>query len=320
MKIKKKLGILFASLALGAALTACGGAQGGRVAYIGADAAKALALELAGLTTGQTTAVTADMDTRDGLDYYRVEVIADGKYYRYDVDALTGTVIASETPQDDPVESSKPADWEYVWHGTAPPIELGGGAESPAPVNTPAPADTPAPVSTPAPVNTPASGLIGEEKAKQIALNHAGLTESQVTFVRGYLDRDDGRQVYDVEFYVLDGQVAKEYDYEIDAVTGAIRDVDYDAEYYSRPVSTPAPQTSGKPQSGGSITADRAKEIALAQVPGATTANIREFETDYDDGRLEYEGTIVYNKMEYEFEIDGYSGAIRSWDVESVYD
>ncbi|MBP3486562.1 MAG: PepSY domain-containing protein, partial [Oscillospiraceae bacterium] len=59
---------------------------------------------------------------------------------------------------------------------------------------------------------------------------------------------------------------------------------------------------------------------ALAQVPGATVDNIREFGVDYDDGRLEYEGKIYYDHMEYEFEIDGYSGAIRSWDVESVYD
>ena len=65
---------------------------------------------------------------------------------------------------------------------------------------------------------------------------------------------------------------------------------------------------------------DQAKQIALAQVPGASTGDIREFEVDHDDGRLEYEGTILYGEMEYEFEIDGYSGAIRSWEVESIHD
>ena len=63
-----------------------------------------------------------------------------------------------------------------------------------------------------------------------------------------------------------------------------------------------------------------AKKIALAQVPGAKESDIREFEVDYDDGRLEYEGSIYYGEMEYEFEIDGYSGAIRSWEAESIYD
>ena len=68
------------------------------------------------------------------------------------------------------------------------------------------------------------------------------------------------------------------------------------------------------------ISDEEAKKIALAQVPGAKESDIREFEVDYDDGRLEYEGTIYYGELEYEFEIDGYSGAIRSWEVESIYD
>lgn len=66
------------------------------------------------------------------------------------------------------------------------------------------------------------------------------------------------------------------------------------------------------------ITAASAKSLALAQVPGATARNIVEFETDYDDGRIEYEGKIVYKGMEYEFEIDGYSGAFRKWESEPV--
>ena len=68
------------------------------------------------------------------------------------------------------------------------------------------------------------------------------------------------------------------------------------------------------------LSAAEAKKIALAQVPGAKESDIREFEVDYDDGRLEYEGTIYYGELEYEFEIDGYSGAIRSWEAESIYD
>ena len=63
-----------------------------------------------------------------------------------------------------------------------------------------------------------------------------------------------------------------------------------------------------------------AKKIALEQVPGAKESDIREFEADYDDGRFEYEGSIWYNEIEYEFEIDGYSGEIRSWEEESIYD
>ena len=151
--------------------------------------------------------------------------------------------------------------------------------------------------------STASTSYIGEERAKEIALNHAGLTASGVTFVRSYLDWDDGRAQYEVEFYANN----TEYDYDIDAITGDIRSYDYDAEGYQ-----------GQSQSGSTtaITADRAKEIALAEVPGATASDIYEFETDRDDGRLEYEGTIYYNGTEYDFTIDGYSGAIRGWDVE----
>jgi uncharacterized membrane protein YkoI len=82
----------------------------------------------------------------------------------------------------------------------------------------------------------------------------------------------------------------------------------------------PAPDNSEKKASSKEISEAEAKKIALAQVPGAKESDIRGFEVDYDDGRLEYEGSIYFNEMEYEFEIDGFSGAIRSWEVESIYD
>ena len=91
---------------------------------------------------------------------------------------------------------------------------------------------------------------ITAERAREIALNHAGLTASQVTFARADLDRDDGRLVYDVEFYTSD---YKEYDYEIDASTGAVLSYDYDAEHYN----------GGTGSTTASITAERAREIAL---------------------------------------------------------
>ena len=109
-----------------------------------------------------------------------------------------------------------------------------------------------------------------------------------------------------MEFYTAD---YKEYDYEIDAATGAVLSYDYDADSYNG--------SAGTSSGSQTITADRAKEIVLAEVPGATTSDIYEFEVDRDDGRLEYEGSIYYNGTKYEFSVDGYSGAIRSWEVET---
>ena len=156
-----------------------------------------------------------------------------------------------------------------------------------------------------------ATASITAERAREIALNHAGLTASQVTFARADLDRDDGRLVYDVEFYTSD---YKEYDYEIDASTGAVLSYDYDAEHYSRP------SNGGSTSTGAAISEARAREIALAQVSGAADSNIRKVELDRDDGRLQYEVKIVYNNMEYDFDIDASTGTILSRDVESVWD
>lgn len=67
---------------------------------------------------------------------------------------------------------------------------------------------------------TPNKGdYIGSDKAEEIALADAGFTAADVKFVkRPELDIDDGRAEYDVEFYVGNA----EYDYKIDAVSGAV--------------------------------------------------------------------------------------------------
>ena len=70
------------------------------------------------------------------------------------------------------------------------------------------------------------TGKIGIAKAKKIALKNAGLTASQVRFIKAKLDYDDGRYIYDVEFY----KGGVEYDYEIHAKTSRSldKDIDYD--------------------------------------------------------------------------------------------
>ena len=65
---------------------------------------------------------------------------------------------------------------------------------------------------------------IGIAKAKEIALNDAKLKEKDVQFTKEGQDTEDGRKVYDIEFY----HGEKEYDYEIDAVSGNIISHDYE--------------------------------------------------------------------------------------------
>ena len=284
---RKAIPALCAAGLLALALTGCGGGTaGGQAEYIGIDAAKAVALEAAGVAEDDAVFSTAGLDKRNGMDYYAVDFTADGQSYEYDIDAVTGVVIDSSSG--------------------------GGTAETPAAGDDDGTASAPA-AASPSPSAGQTTGgqaaatAVTEEQARETALSHAGLTADQVTFVRSELDRDDGRLMYDVEFYTSD---YKEYDYEIDASTGEILSYDYDAEGYSyQPNATP----------GTAITAEQARAIALAEVPGAAESDIYEFETDRDDGRLEYEGKIIYNNTEYEFTIDGYSGAIREWDAEPFH-
>ena len=64
------------------------------------------------------------------------------------------------------------------------------------------------------------------------------------------------------------------------------------------------------------ISSDEVVQSALARVPGATVANVTEFNRDYENGRLEYEGEIHYNGYEYDFEIDADTGTVTKWEVE----
>ena len=68
------------------------------------------------------------------------------------------------------------------------------------------------------------SQYIGKARAKQIALDKAGVSASKADFRYVKLDSDDGVKVYEVKFYAGDF----EYEVEINARTGAVRDYDKD--------------------------------------------------------------------------------------------
>ena len=63
-----------------------------------------------------------------------------------------------------------------------------------------------------------AAQSIGYAKAKSIALNHAGVSESKAYDMDIELDDEDGMLVYEVEFK----SGGMEYSYEINAASGAI--------------------------------------------------------------------------------------------------
>ena len=238
--------------------------------------AKTIALDHAGVKAADATFIQAKRDYENGRSVYEIEfvVVSGNGYLEYDYDIATA---------DGSIVS-----YDYDIEGyTAPVITQPG--------------------------TTQTTGSITVEEAKNIALNHAGLTADSVTFVKAQQDYDDGRLVYEIEFVTSSGNGYLEYDYEIDAATGSVVSYDYDAENY-------APQTTMTTTTGALIDEATAKLTAVNQVPGASTSDIYEWKLDYDDGRWEYEGKIIYNQMEFEFTIDAATGAVIEWDVESIYD
>lgn len=68
------------------------------------------------------------------------------------------------------------------------------------------------------------SNYIGEDKAKTIALNHANLDNSDIIIKKIKLEVNHNYAVYEIEFYKNN----TEFEYEINAVTGAIVKFSYD--------------------------------------------------------------------------------------------
>ena len=169
------------------------------------------------------------------------------------------------------------------------------------------------------------SAYIGVEAAKSAAFAHAGLDASQVTTDEVDFDYEDGRMVYELEFYA-DGA---EYEYDIDASTGAV--VKFSQEGGRTQTSSSAGSGgasgnvssgsgSGTAQSGaGGTAADIGREAALAAAlshAGVSQDQVYNLEVkrEYDDGRLEYEIEFKTGGWEYEYTISAADGTILDYE------
>nr|WP_314507211.1 PepSY domain-containing protein [uncultured Lachnoanaerobaculum sp.] len=264
---------------------------------IGVEAAKQIALAHAKVAQKDVTFIKAELDTEDGRAVYDIEFYSGNVEYDYDIDAVSGEIISNDFDIED---YSIPAQSAAAPQQTEVPQQT---AAAPAPTTSAA--------------NNP-SGDIGIERAKQIALSHAGLSQGSVSFVKAELDYEDGVKVYDIEFY--SGNV--EYDYEINAASGTIISVDRDIENYSIPTAAPAPAPTPAPTAAptpaptqpaapSTISADRAKQIALSHA-GVGGASFTKVELDTDDGVAVYEIEFKVDNVEYDYEINAVSGAIIS--------
>ncbi len=125
--------------------------------------------------------------------------------------------------------------------------------------------------------NAPVSNTgatVDEETALQIALEHAGVAQSDAMVTKNHLDFDDGLYEYEIEFYAN----GKEYDYSI-SQTGEIRS--YDIEQTLPPSGVVLADDIG---------ADAALQIALEHAGlDQDDITVAKNELDPDDGVYEYE-------------------------------
>ena len=154
---------------------------------IGKAAAAYAAEQYAGTTALDSVTAEVDSELDEFPAHYEVELHTAWGEFEYLVDAYTGKVISGQ--KDLLTTASTPS---------TPNVTTKPSDQKPDPSGT--------------------AQDIGYAKAKSIALNHAGVSENEAYDMNIELDDEDGILVYEVEF--KSGNM--EYDYEINAATGAI--------------------------------------------------------------------------------------------------
>ena len=187
---------------------------------------------------------------------------------------------------------------------------------------------------------------IGQEKAKQAAISHAGASADKLTEYEIELDFEHGVMVYEVEFKCE----GFEYDYEIDAITGAVlkSEKEPDDDYVPSHTDTAQPETGSSSQTGGNapqtdnssspanngntpqtnqnpgqassedqnskasyISEEQAKNAALSHA-GVSANAITAYESDLDreHGIMVYDIDFKCEGFEYDYEIDAATGSV----------
>ena len=289
--MKRKLILTGAALSLAVAMTGCGGKpvinqQPSSQAQVQAqlismEAAQEVALKAANIAAEDATISATTLNEVAGTSCYKVEFTSGDYAYAYTVNAETGAVMEMSSREKNAVDTQ-------------------AQTETTAPA-----ADSATTQSSAAATAQTVTGAVDEETAQKIALEHAGVKATDATITKSKLDYEGRRQVYEIEWYAG----GKKYDYEIAVDTGEILSSGYDEKTSGWSVSN---------SSNVTVSEADAKQTALGRVSGATEKDIYEWQFDYDDGRPEYEGKIIYGGTEYDFTIDASSGAVVEWEAESV--
>ena len=327
--MKKRTTVIAVSLAALAAVGTTGIYAAGELARINAidqNSAVAFAMNDAGVKTEDAVLIKAEQDWKASGLVYDIEFVSNGMEYDYDIKASDGTVLEREM---------EPAEGIYARGTTAGAAAAGSAAAGETPAReTPAEgtaarettagqtAGVPTVGETAVPSVPADADVMASDAALGIALSRAGLTADEVTVTELKLEWDDGVRVYDIDF-LLAGQT--KYEYEIDAVTGEIREESIETVRTAAPktentgAKTGAPAGSGQKEAfNAPISVEDAKAIALERAgKRADEVTFGKAKLERDDGVWSYEiEFFVPGVMEYEYEIDAETGAVLEEDVE----
>ena len=253
------------------------------------EEAQEVALKAADIEAADADISATTLSEVAGVACYKVEFTSGEYAYAYTINAQTGAVMEMSSQEQNAQASGTQT--ETAAPAASAPAQTSGSASAQAQPSAAAPAQ-----------NATGIGIVDEAAAQKIALEHAGVKAADATITKSKLDYEDGRQVYDIEWYAGGAK----YDYEIAADTGEIISSAYEEK------------TMGADSKNITVSEADAKKTALDRVSGATDRDIYEWKLDYDDGRPEYEGKIIYGGTEYEFTIDAATGSVMEWDAEKV--
>ncbi len=151
------------------------------------------------------------------------------------------------------------------------------------------------------------TSLIGEAKAREAALSHAGVTEPELRTYSVELETKNGIPLYEIEFKTA----TFEYDYEMNAETGQI--LKSGRERIDGSPTTPTENTSAP--AAAVIGEAKAKEIALAHsgVRGGTLRKLK-IELERENGVLIYDVRFQSGGYEYDYEIHAKTGEILQYE------
>ena len=208
---------------------------------INSDKAIALALSDAGVDSASAKNLHYETDYEKGVLVYDVEFEADGKEYEYELRASDGKIMEKSVKKISLAKARKNATVSATLKQLKSVANKAASKQKETKANTTsasksttkkitssssASKTTSASKSSGTKTSTSSGSYIGVDKAKSIALKHAGKSASSVSFTKAKLDKDDGKVVYEIEF--RSGRT--EYEYDIDAYSGKILEYDIDRD------------------------------------------------------------------------------------------